>query len=115
MGIYTPNSPAKSTPLLGICDLTRHRFRPVVLATTKCEGGRKELDILMVCSRCGYAREARQLQQASEQLARDVMADAEKQADQEVPDASHDSPGAETCDDEDQQSAAENKARTKIN
>ncbi len=115
MGIYTPNSPAERTPLLGICDLTRHRLRPVVLATTKCEDGRREFEILMVCSRCGYAREARQLQQASEQLARDVMAEAEKQSDQEVPDASDDSPGAETCDDEDQKNQPGKTARKKIN
>ncbi len=102
-------------PLLGICDMAMHRLRPVVTAMTNCEGGRKELDILMVCSRCGYAREARQLQQASEQLVRAVMAEAEKQSDQEVPDASDDSPGAETSDDEDQNNQPGKTARKKIN
>ncbi len=71
----------------------------------------------MVCSRCGYARDARQLRQASEQLARDVIAEAEKQSDEEIPadPDSDDKPGTEACDDEDQNSAPGKTARKKLN
>jgi hypothetical protein len=72
-------------PLFGICDIARHHLRPVVVAVTTGEGGREEFDILMVCSRCGYTRSARQLLQASEQLALEVLEEIAQQSEDEAP------------------------------
>ncbi len=113
---HSEDSAARQIPLLGICDLVRHRFRPIVTAITKVDRGRKEFEILMVCSRCGYSRNARQLQLASEQLACDVIAEAEQQSDQTIAkDANSDGARAETCDDEDQNDAPAKALRKKIN
>ncbi len=118
---HTHNLGERQVPLLGICDPARHHLRPVITAWSKGVGSREEFEILMVCSRCGYARDARQLQQASEQLVLDVLEEVEQES-TETADGTEEETGASSSgnserrkNNDDTKSGSGSASRKKLN